>query len=71
MNMQRCHEIYGRLIVLDEVKYRLDVIHLGLFVRYGPDKLLVNSTHGLHGMLFTHCQISVSNERLYWQISMA
>ena len=66
MNMQRCHERYGRLIIVNELKYRLDEIYPGTFVRYGPDKLLINSTHGLQGKRSTPCRIFASNGKFYW-----
>ena len=51
LDMQRCHERHGRSFIVRKMKYRLDERITGIFVRYGPNKLLVNSIHGLQGKL--------------------
>ena len=65
MNMQTCHERYGRSTFVNARKHRLDETHPGTFVRYGPGKLLINSNHGLQGKLVIPSGALVSNWKLY------
>ena len=61
MNMQRCHERYGRSTFVNKRKHQLDEINPGTFVRYGPGKLLINSNHGLQGELVIPSREFASN----------
>ena len=47
VSMQNCHEKYGMLTSVNEDTRRFDNIYPGTFVRYGPSKLLINSSDGL------------------------
>ena len=52
LDMWQCHEKYGELTysILVTCCLFTDSLSIGPFVRYGPDRLLVNSSTGVYGM---------------------
>lgn len=65
VSMHMCHERYGTSSFVDDGKHRVVDMYPGAFVRYGPSKLLVNSSDGLQGENVVSPSKSASNRMFY------
>ena len=58
LDIHRCHERYGTFCFAWEIQSRIDCSpYLGDFVRYGPNRILVNSSQGMHGTLLLLAEV--------------
>ncbi len=53
LDILRCHQQYGEPRKLASIQQELANVMLeGSVIRYGPDRVIVNSIYGLHGEIF-------------------